>query len=178
VSVVDALALINRTLAEVLDEQEGELDPDSRWAVAWYEERGFEEGRFGRADQLARAKGIAVNALVAAGVAASGAGRVALISRERMVDDWNPRTDTRATAWEAVQHLVRALGRGGEVAAAHLYARLGGLADPTRELAYRLFQIATKKGWTEEAIAYNSLVSSWSEIARLADELPATEALF
>lgn len=186
VGVADALALINRTLAEVLDEQEGDLDPDSRWAVTWYEDHGFEAGTFGDADQLARAKGIAVDALVQAGIITSGASRVALIPRNKLPAGWDPATDRRATAWEAVQYLVRALlDEGGEMGAAELYAQLGALADPARELAYRLFQIAEKKGRIDEAIAYNILVASWTDIARLADELPrraastsTTEAMF
>jgi putative DNA methylase len=182
--VAEALGLINRSLAEVLDEQEGDLDPDSRWAVTWYDDHGFDTAAFGKADQLARAKGIAVDSLVEAGIVTSGAGKVALISRDAFREGWDPATDRRATAWEAVQYLVRSLAEGGERAAAELYARLGGLADPARELAYRLFQIAEKKGRTEEAIAYNGLVTSWSEVARLADDLPrhpaatGTEALF
>ena len=44
-SVRQALALINQTLDEVLAEQEGDFDPDSRWALAWFEESGFAAGR-------------------------------------------------------------------------------------------------------------------------------------
>lgn len=84
VDVAAALALINRTLGEVLDEQEGDLDPDSRWAVTWYDEHGFAAASFGKADQLARAKGIAVDSLVQAGIVASGGNKVALITRESL----------------------------------------------------------------------------------------------
>lgn len=186
VGVADALAQINRTLAEILDEQEGDLDPDSRWAVTWYEEYGFDSAAFGRADQLARAKGIAVNDLGRAGIVTSRANKVALIPREALADAWDPATDRRATAWEAVQYLLRALlDESGERGAAEVYAKLGMLADPARELAYRLFVIAERKGRIDEAIAYNSLVTSWSDIARLADEhprpttsTPTTEAMF
>lgn len=185
VGVADALSLINRTLAEILDEQEGDLDPDSRWAVTWYEEHGLGVARFGEADQLARAKGIAVDALVEAGIVSSGANRVSLIPRHQLAPNWDPSRDVRPTAWEAVQYMVRSLEEGGETAAADLYARLGPLADSTRELAYRLFQIAEKQARTDEAIAYNSLVASWSDIARLASDLPSqttttstTEAMF
>ena len=96
VGVADALALINRTLAEILDEQEGDLDPDSRWAVTWYEEHGFDAAAFGEADQLARAKGIAVDALVEAGIVTSGAGKVALSRATHSPADWDPATDRRA----------------------------------------------------------------------------------
>lgn len=178
VAVRDALSLINRTLAEVLDEQEGDLDSESRWAATWYDEFGFSEGAFGKADQLARAKGIAVQSLEYAGLAESGGNRVSLIGRDALADDWNPAEDKRPTAWEAVQHLVKALERGGEVEAARLYSRLGALADPARELAYRLFQIAERRGRADEAIAYNGLVASWSEIARVAASLPDAPAGF
>ena len=40
-SVREALALINQTLDEVLAEQEGDFDADSRWALAWFEQFGF-----------------------------------------------------------------------------------------------------------------------------------------
>jgi putative DNA methylase len=185
VGVAEALALINRTLAEIIDEQEGDLDPDSRWAVTWYEQHGFAQASFGEADQLARPKGIAVDSLQRAGIITSGGNRVQLISRDALPADWDPATDRRATAWEAVHHLARALEAGGESAAADLYARLGPLRDSARELAYRLFRIADKNGSTEDAIAYNSVVSSWPEFARLAESRPSpvaasatTEALF
>jgi len=173
VGVAQALSLINRTLGEILDEQEGDLDPDSRWAATWYEQHGFTTATFGEADRLARPKGIAVDALVAAGIVTSGANKVALIPRETLPDGWDPAADSRPTAWEAVHHLIKALlDQGGEAAAARLYARLGSLADPARELAYRLFQIADKAGRKDDALAYNGLVASWSEIARLAASLP------
>jgi putative DNA methylase len=186
VGVAQALGLINRTLAEVLDEQEGDLDPDSRWAATWYEQHGFSTATFGEADRLARPKGIAVDSLVQAGIVTSGANKVALISRGDLPSAWDPRLDSRPTAWEAVHYLIRTLlDEGGEPEAAQLYARLGVLADPARELAYRLFQIADRNGQKEEAMAYNALVTSWSEIARLAESLPsestrhaAAEALF
>ena len=40
-SVRDALSLINQTLEEALAEQEGDFDADTRWAVAWFEQEGF-----------------------------------------------------------------------------------------------------------------------------------------
>lgn len=174
VGVAQALSLINRTLGEILDEQEGDLDADSRWAVTWYEQHGFGTASFGEADRLARPKGIAVDSLVEAGIVTSGANKVALIPRANLLDEWDPQADTRPTAWEAVHYLLRALlDQGGEEEAARLYVRLGSLADPARELAYRLFQIADKANRKEDAMAYNGLVASWSEIARLGASLPA-----
>ena len=53
-SVREALALINQILGEVLAEQEGDFDADSRWAVAWFEQHGFDEGDYGDAETLPR----------------------------------------------------------------------------------------------------------------------------
>ena len=42
------------------------------------------------------------------------------------------------------------------------------IPDAARDLAYRLYHICERKGWAEDALDYNVLVSSWSEISRLA----------
>ena len=63
-SVRDALALINATLDEVLAEQEGDFDADSRWALTWFEQHGFTEGEYGVAEQLSKAKNTSVDGLV------------------------------------------------------------------------------------------------------------------
>jgi putative DNA methylase len=62
------------------------------------------------------------------------------------------------------------LGSGGESAAAQLVAKLGAQAEVGRELAYRLYILCERKKRAAEAIAYNGLVQSWPEIARLASE--------
>jgi putative DNA methylase len=51
-SVRQALALINQVLDEVLAEQEGDFDSDTRWALAWFEQVGFAEGEYGVAETL------------------------------------------------------------------------------------------------------------------------------
>ena len=47
-----ALQLINAALDEMLAEQEGEYDADTRWAIAWFEQNAFEEGPYGVAETL------------------------------------------------------------------------------------------------------------------------------
>ena len=59
---------------------------------------------------------------------------------------------------------------GGEGAAAVLAAKLGAKAEIARELAYRLYTLCERKKRAAEALAYNGLVQSWPEIARLARE--------
>ncbi|MGK2959085.1 MAG: DUF1156 domain-containing protein [Acidimicrobiales bacterium] len=169
-SVREALALINQTLDEVLAEQEGDFDADSRWALAWFEQFGFAEGEFGVADVLARAKVTAVTGLVEAGIVVSRAGKVRLLRPAELPENWDPATDARLTVWEMVHHLIRVLEAGGENAAAMLLAKLGVKAEVARELCYRLYTLCERKKRAAEALAYNSLVQSWPEISRLARE--------
>ena len=164
----DALALINQTLDEVLTEQEGDFDADTRWAVAWFEQCGFDEGDYGVAETLSKAKNTSVAGLVEAGILVSRGGKVRLLKPNELPDDWNPTADPRLTAWETVHHLVRTLESGGESAAAELTAVLGSTAETARELCYRLYTLCERKKRAAEALSYNALVQSWPEIARLA----------
>ena len=168
VSVREALALINQTLDETLAEQEGDFDADSRWALAWFEQHGFDAGEYGSAETLSKAKNTSVGGLVEAGVLESKAGNVRLLKPAELPEDWNPATDPRLTAWETVHQLVRALETGGETVAASLVRQLGGVAETARELAYRLYAVAERRSRVAEALSYNALVRSWPEIARLA----------
>lgn len=163
-----ALQLINQALDEVLAEQESEYDRETRFAVAWFEQFGVNEGPYGVAEVLATAKATAVSGMVDAGIVSSGRGNVRLLRRDELPDDWDPASDDRLTVWEIAQHLIRALDTGGEAAAAGLFARVGGLAEVARDLAYRLYTTSERKGWTQEALAYNSLVVAWPEIKRVA----------
>jgi putative DNA methylase len=169
-SVREALALINETLDEALAEQEGDFDADSRWALAWFEHTGFTEGEYGVAETLSTAKNTSVAGLAEAGIVKSSRGKVRLLRPDELPADWDPSTDPRLTAWETVHQLVRALEKGGESAAAALVAKLGGKAEPARELCYRLYTICERKKRAAEALSYNGLVQSWPEITRLARE--------
>jgi putative DNA methylase len=167
-TVRTALGLINQTLDEVFAEQEGEFDADTRWAVAWFEQFGMQEGAFGVAETLSKAKNTAVQGMVEAGILSAKAGKVRLLKRDELSDDWDPATDRRLTIWEVSQYLIRALEQHGESGAAELLRKLGSLGEVARDLAYRLYNICERKKWSQEALAYNSLVISWPEITRLA----------
>lgn len=175
-TVRSALLLINSVLAEVLDEQEGELDADTRWAITWFEQFQFGEAPSGEADSLARAKVTSIDGLERAGVIVTRGGNCRLLRRDELPSDYDPSKDTRATVWESVQHLVTQLLEGGEEKAASLFARLSNV-EASRDLAYRLYAICERKGWAEEAGAYNVLVASWPEIARLAQQLQTQQRL-
>jgi putative DNA methylase len=168
--VRDALALINQALDEVLAEQEGDFDADTRWALAWFEQYGFASAEYGVAETLSKAKNTSVSGLVEAGVLASKSGKVHLLKPVDLPGDWDPTTDNRLTVWEMVHHLIRVLEADGESAAAVLAAKMGSKAEVVRELAYRLYMLCERKKRAPEAMAYNALVQSWPEITRLARE--------
>lgn len=172
IPVREALALINRTLDEALAKQEGDFDADSRWALAWYEQFGFGTGEFGVAETLSKAKNTSVDGMVEAGIVASRRGEVRLLRPAEFDSAWNPATDRRRPAWQAVHQLVKA-AESGETALAELIVKLGPEAEIARELAYRLFVLSDRKKRPEEALWYNGLVQSWPEAIRLARELGA-----
>jgi putative DNA methylase len=163
-----ALGIINQVLDEVLAEQEGEFDGDTRWALAWFEQFAMEEGPFGVAETLSKAKNTSVNGLVEAGFLQARSGKVRLLRRDELDADWDPATDQRLTIWEVTQHLIRTLETSGESAAAVLVHKLGGIAEIARDLAYRLYNICERKKWADEALAYNGLVIAWPELTKLA----------
>lgn len=170
-----ALGIINQVLSEVLAEQEEEYDSQTRWAVAWFEQHGMGEGKYGDAEILSKAKATALEPMTKDGFLKAKAGRVALVPRAELPEGWNPATDLRLTVWEVTQYLIRALETSGEQAAAELLRRVGALGEIARDLAYRLYVVCERKKWAEEALAFNSLVVAWPEIARLAAETPGPE---
>jgi putative DNA methylase len=156
--VKTALQLINRFLAE------DDFDHDTQFCLAWFEHHGWATAKFGEADVLARAKGTSVGGLVEAGVVDSTAGNLRLLRWAELPRDWNPDTDTRTPIWEALHHLIRALNQDGETAAGALLARMPSRTEALRALAYRLYTLCERKGWAEDARAYNELVTAWGAI--------------
>lgn len=163
-SVRTALQLINRFLAE------DDFDHDTQFCLHWFEGQGWATGKYGEADVLARAKGTSVTGLTEAGVVESGKGELRLLKWAEMPRDWNPETDNRVPVWEALHQLIRALNQDGETAAGALLARMPARAEPIRALAYRLYTLCERKGWAEDARAYNELITAWSGVERGASE--------
>ena len=173
--VGDALALINETLDLIKAEPEADLDSETRWAIVWFEENGFNDGQFGSAEKVSKAKNTSIKGLEDAGILVARAGKVRLLRPDELQGSWDPTTDCRLSVWEMVHHLVRVLEGPGESAAAELVAKLGTQAEVARELCYRLYTICERKKRANEALSYNNLVQSWPEITRLARERQSVE---
>lgn len=169
-----ALTRINEILDQVLNEQEGDFDPTSRFAVAWYRGHGYGVGKFGDADNLARARNTSVDVMDRDEILTSRAGRVQLIKPADLPWDYDALKDTHTSNWEALHHLIKVLERDGIAPAGDFLqgalSRPDGAvdADLVKELAHLLFRIAEGNGWTKDALSFNNLVTSWPEILEVA----------
>ena len=168
-----AKQIINRALDEALAEQEGEYDAETRWAIAWFEQYAMNAGEYGVAETLSKAKNTTVRSLVDAGLLEAKGGKVRLLKREELAEESKSKDRSRLTAWEVMQRMIHALLNGkGESGAGDILRRVSEQAEVARDLAYRLYTVCERKGWAQEALAYNSLVTSWLEISRLARREP------
>ena len=166
-TVHDALLLINRAIIEGGDD----FDADTQFALSWFDEQGWSEGEFGKADVLARAKGTSVAGVTEAGVVESGAGKVRLVKWSDYPHNWSADKDLRTPVWEATHHLIRVLNKNGESSAGILLAKLTKQAEAIRQLAYRLYTLCERKGWAEDARAYNELINAWTAILQASLEV-------
>jgi len=169
-----ALQLINRFLAE------DDFDADTQFCLHWFEQNGWKEGPYGDAETLSRAKGTSVSGIKDAGVVASGGGIVRLLKWSEYSAGWDPQSDQRQPVWETLHHLIRALKNDGESGAGRLLSLTKSKAESARQLAYRLYTLCERKGWAEDARAYNELITSWSGIEAAAGEIisPQDRGLF
>jgi putative DNA methylase len=169
-SVDVALQLINRELDEYLGGIQGEFDADTRFAITWFEQNGLKAGDYGTANKIATARGISVESVKHAGIVESGAGKVRILARDELADDWEPDEDRHLTVWECLQHLVRQYEKDGiSHGTAVLLKKINVKAEAVKDLAYCLYDIsANKRKDAKEAKAYNALIADWTELTRQA----------
>ena len=173
--------MINAALAEVLDEQEGELDLSLGSQFGGGRPTA---GSLPRSVRRTKRRDRSESALMMSSVRRVVTSHAQPSPTRWVQPSWTgagPPTETVVpTAWEAVHHLAdRLIDGGGELEAAKLMARLGSLQDPAMALAYRLHDIAAKKGRTADQERYNALINSWAELVRLSgDSAATTEGLF
>lgn len=164
-TVRTALQLINRFIGE------DDFDHDTQFCLAWFEQHGWAEGKYGDADVLARAKGTSVGGLIEAGVVHSAGGDLRLLKWAEMPRDWSPENDSRLAVWEGLHQLIRALNQDGESAAGALLARMPDKTASLNALMYRLYTLCERQGWAEEARAYNELQGAWAGIELASQEI-------
>jgi len=169
-TVKAALDLISRVTAEVLDEFVGDLDNETRWAMGLFREHGFEPADYDDAQKVFVSANTSLESVKRAGIATDARGKVRLLRRDELPAGWAPGTDRQLTVWEVTQHLVRTLDQESEAAAAELLAGCGRWAEAARDLAQWLAATSLSTGRSAEAQAQDLLVTSWSQLVRLAEQ--------
>jgi len=172
-SVRSALQIINQELDSFYNEQEGELDRESRFCVDLFNQYAFNTLKFGDADILARAKNTSVQALADRGVMYAAKGQVRLFTREELPENVKPGEEC---IWLLTQQLARAMEKDGVKGCAKIVMDMyGSNAENAKALAYRLYTICERKNWAQEGFAYNNLVVAWPEIQAMAADMQATK---
>jgi putative DNA methylase len=178
-TVRSALARINEILDEVLNEQEGDFDSTTRFGIAWYRQHGYGVGKFGDADNLARARNTSVGTMDRDQILSSRAGKVKLFAPGDLSWNYEVLKDDHTSAWEGLHHLIKVLERDGVASAGGFLRdateRADRAVDPdlVKELAFLLFSLAEKNGWTKDAMRFNTLATSWPDILDVARRTPA-----
>lgn len=162
-NVRQALQSINAELDNYFSAQEGRLDEESR-CVDLYSQYAFNDVKFGEAEVLAKAKNTSIDKLAQMGLLAAQKGSVRLLGREELPEKPIRFAYISDCLWLLTQYLVKAMAAGGITAAAKLAREHSAEAEDARNLAYRLFAIAERKGWSREAFDYNALVTAWPEV--------------
>ena len=163
-----ALQLINEELDAYFNDQSDGTDAMSRFCIELYTQAGFNDVKYGEAEVLANAKNVSIQAMEDAGLLNADKGIVHLLTRDQI----EMKTSLTQPAWLLAQQLTVLLDKEGvEGCAKHVSQVSLADAERAKSLAYRLFTIADRRGWAGEAFAYNSLVTSWSDIAGRAHEL-------
>ena len=170
-SVRAALQIINQELDSFYNEQEGELDRESRFCVELFSQYAFNNIKFGDADILARAKNTSVQALADRGVMMAAKGQVRLLTREEIPEKVNTAEEC---TWLLTQQLARAMEKGGVKECAQIVMNIfGSNGENAKALAYRLYTICERKNWAQEGYAYNNLVVAWPDIQSMAAQMQA-----
>ena len=174
----EALELINRTLDEVLEEQESDFDPDTRFAVRWYRQYGWRPEHSGMADQLARTTQTSIAELQRGGIFTTAGGKGRLLSIRELDAQWDPASDSRLSIWEATLRLAALLESKGIEKVAELVAKLPAAIplSAIKELGFLLFHEAERKGDGADAQALNALVTSWGDVSLKAQQHPSAPA--
>ena len=172
-SVRSALQIINQELDAFYNEQEGELDRESRFCVELFSQYAFNNIKFGDADILARAKNTSVQALAEHGVMAASKGQVRLLTREEVPEKVDAHEEC---IWLLTQQLAHAMETGGVKTCAEIVMDIfGSNGEDAKALAYRLYTICERKNWAQEGYAYNNLVVAWPDIQSMAAQLQAAK---
>jgi putative DNA methylase len=166
ISVSSALKLINQVFDGEMSHMEGEVTPETRWCVDWFARHGFDTGPFSDADTLTKGADTTLDSLQQAGLIHSHKGRVNLIPAPELPAWRDPAQGEQVCEWLIALHLAEVLRKQGLTQASRMMAAASPRVDleTVRELAYRIYTTADRKGWTQTATLLLALGTSWRDL--------------
>lgn len=171
--VRSALKIINEEIDLYFNEQVGDMDSASRFCVDLYTQNAFNDIKYGEAEILATAKSTSIPMMASHDILYAKGGIVHLLERSELPEKVD---SNESCIWMLTQQLTQAMAKGGVEACAQIVANMfGSNGERAKDLAYRLYTIAERKNWTNEAYAYNALVVSWPDIQARAAVLKQIE---
>ena len=171
--VRSALKIINEEIDLYFNEQVGDMDSASRFCVDLYTQNAFNNIKYGEAEILATAKSTSIPMMASHDILYAKGGIVHLLERSELPEKVD---SNESCIWMLTQQLTQAMEKGGVEACAQIVANMfGSNSERAKDLAYRLYTIAERKNWTNEAYAYNALVVSWPDIQARAAVLKQIE---
>ena len=167
VPVREALAAINKAIADYDERQEGDLDAESRFCLDWLKQHGYEIGLYDKAETLARAKNVAIGKLQNLDrLLTAERGVVQLLP----IDEYSngrPLSLGDMAAWEGCFRIAYHLNRedgDGIPGAARVAQSMNGNVDAVERLARILYNHYDRKGDSPNALVFNNLVTAWQDI--------------
>ncbi|MDD6486199.1 MAG: DUF1156 domain-containing protein [Spirochaetales bacterium] len=157
-SVKEALKLINRYM------EEDDYDANTLFCKDWYNQNSWEQGLYGEADVLARAKNANLQLLQANGTIKSGQGKVQLTQWKNYEDSENILVNPTLSTWNLLHQCIHELNAHGTQGAATVYARYQNRTADIRSLAYTMYTLCERSDRAEDARAYNELIIAWDDI--------------
>ena len=142
----------------------------TRFAVKWFSQFGWNEASSGEADVLTKAVNTTASSLERGGIFRAVAGKARLLEPSEMSENWDPALDKDISVWEVAVRTAYGLQTEGVERASEWMAAASSRVDmdAVKELSYLLYSICEKKGWTDSALLFNGLGTSWSDLAAAA----------
>lgn len=167
--VREALKLINHELDAHLNAAIGNVDSETSYCLALYKQKAFNEISFGEAETLAKAKNVAVDNMAHIGVLDSAKGKVNLRVREDLPAFSSSSKDC---LWLVTQQVVHAFETKGYEGVAEVFSEVeDDKIEKIKNICYQLFSIAENNGWTQEALSYNAMITTWDSTIESSREI-------
>lgn len=181
-TVRSALALINQELAQIVLGEIAEVDPETHFALAWFDGHFYEEAKYGEADILLKAKNANPTPLKDAGTIKAERGKFRLLEPRNTLATYSDGALNRMPAWAQLMLVIRELTMedGGVDQAAEILRTIDSTdRERLKDLAYHCYLACdrAKPKRTAEAQDFNELVATWPDLEKRVAEIPENRLL-